>query len=175
MYLQKALERACLFDRYRRSLGAFVIRFKVMDAGITLKPTPLMRGEMQAVAEDATSGSTTVLYGRVAAFVRALSGARNPTVAAWTWRDVSFVPTVIITKGEGDVEDTHEVWVALLIDTWGPFADFALVPPAVSIWCHARDHSPCASVLGVMCRMVDRGGLGKVINVATLSAESRVT
>lgn len=135
----------CLFERYRRSLGIFVIRFKVMDAGVALKPSPLMRGEMQAVAEDATSGCTTILYGRVAAFVRALSGVRDPTVAAWTWEDISFVPTVIVTKGEGTAKDTHEVLAG------APYMICCMRSSWIGKTLHACMTPPCAGRLWRGC------------------------
>lgn len=103
-WMQRARERSSLFEMFRSSLGSFMSGVKALDAGVALKPTPMQKGDMRAMAEDATSGATTVLYGRVAAFVRTLCGARNPTVAAWTWADVRFIPTVIATEeGEDEV------------------------------------------------------------------------
>lgn len=106
MLVQKAMERASLFDSHRGLIGALVSHLKAVDAFVSIKPAPMQRGEMQAIAEDATSGSTTVLYGRVAAFVRAMCGARNPTLAAWQWKHVSFIPTANYTK-EGNTEVCH--------------------------------------------------------------------
>lgn len=93
--MQKAMERASLFESHCGMFGTLVAHLKSVDAFVSLKPAPMQRGEMQAIAEDATSGSTTVLYGRVAAFVRALCGARNPTLAAWQWKHVTFVVTAV--------------------------------------------------------------------------------
>lgn len=68
-----------------------------------------------AIAEEAASGATTPLYGRVAAFLRNLSGVRNPSVTAWQWRHVTFV-VVIVARECADGGLVEEVcFVALLL------------------------------------------------------------
>lgn len=109
--LQDARRRCQLFSQYRSVVNEFVAHLKADAAFISVKPTPLKQGEMIAIAEEASSGATTPLYGRVAAFLRNLSGVRNPAVSAWQWRHVTFV-VVVVARERGDGSVAEEVRTA---------------------------------------------------------------
>lgn len=71
--LQEERCRCHLFRQFRPALYEFVAHLKADAAFVNIKPPPLKRGEMTAIAEAATSGATTPLYGRVAAFLLAFT------------------------------------------------------------------------------------------------------
>jgi len=68
---------------------------KASNAFLVQKPTPLQHGEMKAIASEATAGSTSILSGRIVAFLRRLSGVRNPSLTAWKYQHLTFVPVVV--------------------------------------------------------------------------------
>lgn len=115
-FVQKKMHRESLiFNRMenKQCLLDFENRLKSHQAFLVQKPDPLQATEMVGLAEHATCGSMTAHAGRVAAFIRFLSGPRNPAMVAWTWKHVKFVPVVVKNKETG-VEEVRSYVAAPL-------------------------------------------------------------
>lgn len=64
----------------------------------TLKPKPMQASELRSCAEATNCGAMTIMYGRVTAFIKMLSGARNPVFVALRWGHVHFIPTYYVDE-----------------------------------------------------------------------------
>lgn len=103
--MQSNLSELLLFDRFKPFYAHFVMRMKAHGGFTTRKPSPIQQCEVKRCAEAAQSGSITMLYARIVAYIKWLHGCRNPVFAAWTWGQMKFVPTVVFEEGceEGKV------------------------------------------------------------------------
>ena len=75
---------------------------KASGGHVVDNPHPMQQEDIKACAESAMSGSNTMMYARVAVFLKALHGCRNPVFTAWQWKHIRFVPTVLYKDGEPD-------------------------------------------------------------------------
>lgn len=87
-----------LLEFYKPFYTDFVMRMRASGGVTVVKPKPLQQSEIRRCAEMAQSGSVTMVYARVVAYIKWLNGCRNPVFAAWKWEDIQFVPTVVFEK-----------------------------------------------------------------------------
>lgn len=91
-----------LFERYQPFYAHFVMRMRASGGCTVVKPKPLQQSEVQRCAEMAQSGSIDMLYARVVAYIKWLNGCRNPVFAAWKWKDIKFIPTIVFEQDRPD-------------------------------------------------------------------------
>lgn len=72
-------------------------------AATTRKPCPMQKSDIKKISEAATSGSTSVQYGRLIAFTKFLQGCRNPVFGEWRWDQLVFTPTLCTTGKHEEV------------------------------------------------------------------------
>jgi len=108
--VQDLEKRIHLFNRFPYTVHRFVAHLKAHNAFVCVKPSPLLKQEMVAIAEDATCGATTILYGRTAAYLKHLSGVRNPSISAWVWDSIRFLP-IIIVGSDKKTEEVRPLWL----------------------------------------------------------------
>lgn len=102
--MQIDLEKALMFDRYRMWYRHALVWMKACGGNLVDKPQPMQEEDIKACAESALSGSVTMMYARVAVFLKSLHGCRNPVFTAWQWKHIEFVPTVLYKDGEPNGE-----------------------------------------------------------------------
>lgn len=96
--MQAWREASHLFRAFRLQVRLYIMALKANGALNALKPKPMQAAEIRRCAEATNCGSITIMYGRVAAFLKMLSGARNPVFVALTWGHVHFIPTYYVDE-----------------------------------------------------------------------------
>ena len=104
-----------MFDRYRMWYRHALVWMKACGGNLVDKPQPMQEEDIKACAELALFGSVTMMYARVAVFLKSLHGCRNPVFTAWQWKHIQFVPAVLYKDGaqRRGVMASAVLWVRL--------------------------------------------------------------